>query len=257
MITNIQKRGLLLRPANIAALIIVAMAFMAGELSATAAGPFCGGPFQPPCPPIIVPCGRPGLPACPTPPPPPPPLCGAPGVAPCASTLSDTYYNTAVGDNVLRLINPLGIGSANTCAMIYVFDNDEEMGECCGCPLSPQKLLSLSVDNNLTANWGVTNDPHQLGVIDVVSAPPTGCGPNSPGCNGGCAPSALPGYTPAPELKAYIVHNAMVGGFLDTLPEVPLAGTEDDFVALSYLQQECESLLGNSSGTGTCNCGQN
>ena len=52
--------------------------------------------------------------------------------------------NAGIGDNIIRLINPNG--SANpflaggiehpVCAMIYVFDDDEEMGECCGCPLS-------------------------------------------------------------------------------------------------------------------------
>ena len=48
------------------------------------------------------------------------------------------------GDNILRLINPNGAANGNlagaqeqtVCAMIYVFDDDEEMGECCGCPLS-------------------------------------------------------------------------------------------------------------------------
>ena len=29
-----------------------------------------------------------------------------------------TYYNVASGDNLLRLINPAGTGSANVCAMI-------------------------------------------------------------------------------------------------------------------------------------------
>jgi hypothetical protein len=47
------------------------------------------------------------------------------------------------GDNILRLISHNGNANAafgavtDACAMIYVFDDDEEMGECCGCPLSP------------------------------------------------------------------------------------------------------------------------
>jgi hypothetical protein len=51
-----------------------------------------------------------------------------------------------VGDNFVRLINPTA-ANGTLCAMIYVFDDDEEPGECCGCPLSPNKLLSLSVEN--------------------------------------------------------------------------------------------------------------
>ena len=59
-----------------------------------------------------------------------------------------TYYNTSGnpaggGDNILTLINPngsansnLGNPAANTCAMIYVFNEAQGMGECCGCPLT-------------------------------------------------------------------------------------------------------------------------
>ena len=65
------------------------------------------------------------------------------------------------GDNIIRLVNPNG--SANSlvggsdqpvCAMIYVFDDDEEMGECCGCPLTPGQLATFSVENNLTVELG-------------------------------------------------------------------------------------------------------
>src|SRR5580704_14095847 len=60
-----------------------------------------------------------------------------------------TYYDTfgapgGAGDNIIRLVNPngaanpllVGNNEQDVCAMIYVFDDDEEMGECCGCPLS-------------------------------------------------------------------------------------------------------------------------
>jgi hypothetical protein len=77
-----------------------------------------------------------------------------------------TYYNTSgnpsgAGDNILTLINPngsansnLGSSSSNTCAMIYVFDDDQEMGECCGCPLTPAGVETFSVANDFTSNWG-------------------------------------------------------------------------------------------------------
>ncbi len=43
---------------------------------------------------------------------------------------------TGAGDNILELINPTA-ANGDLCAMIYVFDDDEEMGECCGCALTP------------------------------------------------------------------------------------------------------------------------
>jgi hypothetical protein len=41
----------------------------------------------------------------------------------------------------------------DACAMIYVFDDDEEMVECCGCPLSSADVQYFSVAHDLTANW--------------------------------------------------------------------------------------------------------
>src|SRR5271154_4952254 len=38
------------------------------------------------------------------------------------------------------------------CANIYVFDNAEEMQECCGCEITPNGYLDLSVNTNLLGN---------------------------------------------------------------------------------------------------------
>jgi hypothetical protein len=233
--------------------------------------PICGGPGRPPCLPITPICGTPGTLPCPT------PACGSPGAPPCASTLLDSYYNvTANGnvssDNTVNLINPIGTpttgpgaAASNVCAMIYVFDHQEEMGECCGCPLSPQKLLTLSVHNNLTSNPtpDLLGTLTTTGLIEIVSAPPNavalhpptngqGCGPEeSTACNGGCDPTNLPGFVPAPELKGYITHAV-------ASPEVPFVGAGDpDMITLTYLSDQCAAIvgLGEEVGSGICNCG--
>ncbi len=61
--------------------------------------------------------------------------------------------NTTAGapDGTVRINNP-GTTNGNLCAMIYVFDNDQEMNECCGCITTPDGLRTLSVKNNLTNN---------------------------------------------------------------------------------------------------------
>jgi hypothetical protein len=85
---------------------------------------------------------------------------------PESNLITDGLCETAgVGDNILRLINPNGGANGNlagakeqtVCAMIYVFDDDEEMGECCGCPLSSTQLATFSTYKNLTSNWGIKN----------------------------------------------------------------------------------------------------
>ena len=140
------------------------------------------------------------------------PLCGVQGI----------------GDNVIRLVNPNGAANANlagaepqtVCAMIYVFDDDEEMGECCGCPLSSAQLATFSVESNLTANWGIqspltdneSGTDNSNGAIAVVAAAPNAsliCSGQSGACNGGCDPTNVPGYsvTAASNLLGSVTHN--------------------------------------------------
>jgi hypothetical protein len=181
------------------------------------------------------------------------PPCGKPGSAPCPGTLLTTYYDVSGSiaqsgsvDNILQLINPVGnanpeFGSVqNLCAMIYVFDRNENMGECCGCPLSPQKFLSLSVENNLLSNWGHGKAPSG-GAIDIIAANP----------DRGCDPAAV--YSPARELNGYILHGPVPVG---VLAEVPLQDAGDaPNATLSSLIKGCATLTANRTGsTGTCSC---
>jgi hypothetical protein len=82
-----------------------------------------------------------------------------------------THYSNAntVGapDATVRIIND-GDTGGNLEAGIYVFDDSEELQECCGCFITPDGILSESVNNNLTAN-PLTGIMPTRGVIKVVS----------------------------------------------------------------------------------------
>ena len=190
------------------------------------------------------------------------------------------------GDNILRLVNPNGAANGNlagaqeqtVCAMIYVFDQEEEMGECCGCPLTSAGLATFSVNKNLTADWGLRLIPEHgslsnaNGSLAVVAAAPntTGClaGGGGKACNGGCDPTNVPGYsvTTANNLLGSITHNQAIfeltglqvparpiGQF--GLTEVPLNDDgAGDPTNLIYLQTQCGALIGNGSGGGICTC---
>jgi hypothetical protein len=203
------------------------------------------------------------------------------------------YYQTSesdfgIGDTILRLVNPNGAANSNlagakaqtVCAMIYVFDEDQEMGECCGCPVSSTGLLTFSAYRNLTANWAVGligeefAESNAYGSIAIVAAAQNtgilglgnglGCTSTQSGaCNGGCDPTNTPGYsvTTANNLLGSIVHNQV--GFVSPvgppdafgLTEVGLADDAGgDPTNLIYLQNECGALVGNSTGGGICNC---
>ena len=167
-------------------------------------------------------------------------------------TYYDIQQNTVGGgDNIITLINPsgsanpnLGGSTANTCAMIYVFDDDQEMGECCGCPLTPAGIETFSVQGDLTNDWGITgaggSDNGAIAIVAVgTNVPFVAGGPLSNGlfcpdtqsaaCNGGCDPTDQPGYSLSTgfNLLGSIVHNQVIvttalGGIETGLTQVPL-----------------------------------
>jgi hypothetical protein len=92
-----------------------------------------------------------------------------------------TYYshaNTAgAPDQTLRVIND-GDTGANLWASVYVFDDSQELQECCSCEVSPDGLTSESVNNNLTAN-SLTRKVNTRGVIKVISSCVAAGGPTN------------------------------------------------------------------------------
>jgi hypothetical protein len=83
-----------------------------------------------------------------------------------------TYYSnantTSAPDGTVRIIND-GDTGGNLYAAIYVFDDSQELQECCACQITPDGLLSESVDKNLTAN-ALTGKKPTRGVIKVISS---------------------------------------------------------------------------------------
>jgi hypothetical protein len=201
----------------------------------------------------------------------------------CKGTAPEEICDTeGEGDNVIRLVNPNGAGNTNlagaksqaVCAMLYVFDADQEMGECCGCPLSSTQLATFSVQSNLTSNWELSGGESAIsptsafGSIAVVATTPNtvACSGGGGGvaCNGGCDPTNVPGYsvTTASNLLGSVTHSQTV--FSETrlplqtitgITEVPLFDNAGgDPTNLIYLQTQCGALVGNGTQGGICNC---
>ena len=151
--------------------------------------------------------------------------------------------NTTAGapDGTVRINNP-GTTNGNLCAMIYVFDNDQEMNECCGCITTPDGLRTLSVKNNLT------NNPLTVtvgtGDIKIVSAAVNGypCDPTSD-------------VVPTGGLNSWGTHiqNKVGSGF-----PVTETGYSTSFLSpgeLASLQADCYFTVRLGSGRGVCSCG--
>src|ERR1700736_2694288 len=90
-----------------------------------------------------------------------------------------SYFSNAntrgAPDAVLRLVTDGTVSDASPagdlCASVYVFDSKEEMNECCSCRITPNGILSLSVNTNLTSDT-VTGRSPTRGIIKVVSSKP-------------------------------------------------------------------------------------
>jgi hypothetical protein len=165
--------------------------------------------------------------------------------APAAAAGTPNVYNvdyfanantSGSPDGTLRIINP-GLSGGNLCADIYVFDTNEEMSECCSCTTTPDGLLTLSVNNDLTSN-PLTGPPLLTnGVIKIVSAATSG---------GLCPVPTAP--SPSPTLREWTTH-IQTGGVITENP------TQEASLSLAEgkaLAGQCTAIVKDGSGHGIC-----
>jgi len=144
-------------------------------------------------------------------------------------------------DGTLRLVNP-GFPPQDMCAMIYVFDDNQEMNECCGCKISDNGMRTFSLISDLTANTLTGKQPN-VGVIEIV--------PSNPDPSGQCnAASPVPnGLIPGWETNA----QGTAGSFQTT--EIPTAINPLGDAEAQVLQTLCTAIQQLGSGAGICSCG--
>jgi hypothetical protein len=168
-----------------------------------------------------------------------------------------SYFDTRAGGNTVKIINPETHSGGFLCAMTYVFRSDEQLDECCGCPVTDEGLRTIAVAkepftkdplvtnqcqasgtqasrlptiNDLTSNpeHGI---PNVRGVIKIVSTLPND---SAVPCQstGGPVPTCNPAlsWTTAPTLREYITHT-QIPEFNQT--EVAGTGSFDDTSATS------------------------
>ncbi len=168
------------------------------------------------------------------------------GVASAQDVFRINYFSNNAApapDATVRIDNP-GVTGGNLCAMIYVFDNDQQLSECCGCIETPNGLRTLSVRSNLTSN-PLTGVISNNGVIKVVSAAVN----NSP-----CDPTS--NVTPTPNLRVWVTHIQNAVGTAYPITESESSDSTLGAKELSFnLQAECQFVEILGSGHGICSCG--
>ena len=173
------------------------------------------------------------------------------GVVSASAQSFDVFYvnyfaNNGVSgapDATVRVTNP-GTSNGNLCAMIYVFDNDQQMDECCGCLTTPDGLRTLSVTKDLTSN-PLVGTVVKTGDIKIISAQVNG----SP-----CEP-AFVDLTLVPELRAWATHIQSKVGTAYPITETAFSGATLVGNELGSLEDDCHFIERLGSGHGICSCG--
>jgi hypothetical protein len=182
--------------------------------------------------------------------------------APCLDVFTVDYFANAntlgAPDATVRIINP-GTESANSdtstteaadhCALIYVFDANQEMSECCACTVTANQELTVSVNNNLTANPLLGAKLH-TGVIEIFST-------ELPAGGKACDPRGRRANVIEPfaaTLRAWATHiqNRVGTAYPITEGESQAAALGEG--ELNDLPEDCIVLMELGSGAGTCTC---
>jgi len=167
------------------------------------------------------------------------------GVASAQDVFKVNYFSNNAApapDATVRIDNP-GLTYGNLCAMVYVFDADQQMTECCGCVETHNGLRTLSVRRNLTSN-PLTGVVSTNGVIKIVSAAVN----NSP-----CDPTA--NVKPTANLRAWVTHIQNAVGTAWPITETESSDSTLGATELANLQAQCDFVNILGSGHGICSCG--
>ena len=174
-------------------------------------------------------------------------------------------HSGGAGDALVRIVNSGNFTSpalmGDICANIYVFDDVQELQECCSCDLSANSLRTISVINDLTSN-PLTGGSLEAGVIKIVGVPPLAVGPDE----ASLCPSSETFPAPLEEgLHAWINHTESMAsnqagftppwGFITKTSVEEFADSKIDTSELNNLFNQCEFINEHGSGHGICTCG--
>lgn len=168
------------------------------------------------------------------------------GVASAQDYFRINYFSNAntpgAPDATVRGDNP-GLTYGNLCAMVYVFDQDEQLTECCGCVLSHTDLRTWSVNGDLTSN-PLTGKKSTTGVIKIVAAAVN----NFP-----CDPTG--NVTPTANLREWATHIQNKVGTAYPITETEFSDSTLGPAELVNLQAQCSFVVLLGSTQGVCTCG--
>jgi uncharacterized protein YjdB len=148
----------------------------------------------------------------------------------------------AGADGTIRITNP-GVTGADLCAMFYVYDQNQELSECCGCSVTQNGLRTLSLVSDFNSN-PLTGTAPPNGVIQMV--------PSDPSVNPQCNPASLApkGVVLGWGSNVQVLNNSTFQFTESRFSPAPLTRAEQQ-----ELVSQCAFLQQLGSGQGVCSCG--
>ena len=150
--------------------------------------------------------------------------------------------NLNIGDSVVDITNS-GASGATICANVYTFDPAEELISCCSCSVTPNALVSLSVQNDLISNPLTPAIPTSV-VVKLLSTTGGACNAGTPAATATLATGLLAFGT---TLHALPTSPVSYGVTETAFSPATLSATER-----ANITGKCASIQSNGSGFGIC-----
>src|SRR5215472_2672052 len=155
------------------------------------------------------------------------------------------------GANGAPLLGP-GFGGAvgNICVNVYAFSPDEQLISCCSCLVTPNGLVNLGVNRDLTSRT-LTGVIPTSAVIKLYSTL-AGAGGTGTSCSNSAATVGT--ATAANGLLAWgtTIHNSPPGVAGYNVTETAFTPSTLSSGELASIGGRCAAILGNGSGFGVC-----
>lgn len=170
--------------------------------------------------------------------------------------------NLNVGDSVINITNSgangaslfgpgFGGAAGNICVNVYSFSPDEQLISCCSCLVTPNGLVSLSVQNDLISNTLTGVRPNSVVVKLLSTLAGTG------GTGSSCTNSAA--GTTNPIVPGLLAWGTTIHATNPVAGTGPYSTTETGFRPatlsageLASITNRCTNIIGNGSTFGIC-----
>jgi hypothetical protein len=153
------------------------------------------------------------------------------------------------GANGAPLLGPgFGAAAGNICVNVYAFSPDEQLISCCSCLVTPNGLVHLGVNADLTSKTLTGVIPTSV-VVKLV-ATLAGAGGAGTSCTNTAATATAAGLVSGMAAWGTTLHPQ---GAANTTTETRFTPATLSAGELASITGRCSSILGNGSGFGICN----